>query len=177
MHVNIVLFLSRILLAFFLFLFVFVVRWLHLEPWNHKPCYLLILNVYQTAREEKFPAHLCTVLKRLLSCALSKNPHAKEMNFSPYENFQLLLCASEVYLQQRDYCICENHARDALQLPVPSRYHFFAHLQLSRLYAAQGESSKLKNEYNKCLQVGTDYPIGWICLKWIESRYNLAVKF
>ncbi|GLT70885.1 hypothetical protein SLA2020_429380 [Shorea laevis] len=144
---------------------------LHQEPWNHNVRYLLILNFLQKAREERFPHHLCIVLERLISVALSSDLYTKtDMS---YQKFQLLLSASEIRLQSEDNIGCINHAKNASTLLLPDDYLFFSHLQLCRAYAAESDSSNLQKEYIRCLELKTDYHIGWICLKFIELRYNV----
>ncbi|XP_008799156.2 tetratricopeptide repeat protein SKI3 isoform X2 [Phoenix dactylifera] len=148
-------------------------RWLHQEPWNLDAHYLLVLNVLQKAREEKFPQHLCSTLKRLLLVALSKEIYMKENKLHQYQKFVLLLCASEVSLQCGDYHGGVKHATDALGILPPNSDPFFARLQLCRAYAAGEDFLNLKNEYMNCLQIKTFNQIGWISLKYIESRYQL----
>ncbi|KAL5704155.1 hypothetical protein ACHQM5_022625 [Ranunculus cassubicifolius] len=140
-------------------------RWLHQEPWNQNARYLLILNVVQKAREERYPRHLCNMIARLVCSALSSEL------FSGYQRFQFLLCASEISLQTRDYLGCINHATAASLLP--DNEVFFSHLLLCRAYGAQGDFSKVRQEYKKCLDLETDYPTGWICLKSLEHMYGL----
>ncbi|KAL6013538.1 hypothetical protein ACLOJK_004036 [Asimina triloba] len=55
------------------------------------------------AREEKFPQHLCVALKRLVFGALSSELFSKKDQPYEYQKFQLLLCASEICMQDRDY--------------------------------------------------------------------------
>ncbi|XP_010932168.1 tetratricopeptide repeat protein SKI3 isoform X1 [Elaeis guineensis] len=148
-------------------------RWLHQEPWNLDAHYLLVLNVLQKAREEKFPQHLCSTLKRLLLVALSKEIYMKENKPYQYQKFVLLLCASEISLQCGDHHGCVKHATGALGILPPNSDPFFAHLQLCRAYAAEEDFSNLRNEYMNCLQIKTFNQIGWISLKYIESRYKL----
>lgn len=148
-------------------------RWVHQEPWNLDARYLLVLNVLQKAREEKFPQHLCAALKRLLLVALSEKIYMKENKLYQYQKFVLLLCVSEISLQCGDYLGCVKHSTDALGILPPNSDSFFAHLQLCRAYAAEEDFSNLKNEYTNCLQVKTFNQIGWISLKYIESRYKL----
>ncbi|KAF6160918.1 hypothetical protein GIB67_025453 [Kingdonia uniflora] len=144
-------------------------RCLHQEPWNCNARYLLLLNVQQKAREARFPRHLCVVLERLVYVSLSN----KEC--SEYQRFHILLCASEICLQCGDPAGCIKHAVEASELSVPDGNLFFAHLSLCRAYAARDDVLKLQKEYRKCLQLKTDYPIGWICLKYLESRYKLQI--
>ncbi|XP_057975626.1 tetratricopeptide repeat protein SKI3 isoform X3 [Malania oleifera] len=148
-------------------------RWLHQEPWNHKARYLLILNLIQKAREEKFPQHLRIILERLIFEALSNKSYSKNNVSSQYQKFQLLLCSSEIHLQGGDYIGSINHAKSASAILLPSGYLFFAHLLLCRAYAAKNDFINLQEEYMKCLQCKTDYCIGWICLKFMKSQYKL----
>lgn len=148
-------------------------RQLHQEPWNHNALYLLILNYLQKAREERFPQHLCEILGRLIKVALSDQLCSKKDMFSRYQLFQLLLCASEVSLQGGDHIGCINHAKSASGFLLPNSSLFFAHLQLCRAYAAEDNLSRLHEAYTRCLELKTDCPIGWICLKFIESQYEL----
>lgn len=148
-------------------------RWLHQEPWNYKARYLLILNIYQKAREEKFPQYLCITLKRLLVAALSQEIYLKESEQCRYQKFLLLLCASEISLQCGDHIGCFNRTKTALALAPSNSDLFFAHLQLCRAYAAQDDLLNAKNEYMICLQLKTADLIGWISLKYLESRYKL----
>ncbi|PKU77719.1 tetratricopeptide repeat protein SKI3 [Dendrobium catenatum] len=142
-------------------------KWLHQEPWNHEARYLLILNLLQRAREEKFPPHLCIGLKRLISIALSM------INETKYQRFLLLLSASEISLQCQDYSDCTNYAATALELLPSNDNSFFAHLQLCRAYAAHEDLENLRNEYMNCLKFNTVNQIGWLSLKYLESRYKL----
>ncbi|KAF5462290.1 hypothetical protein F2P56_018311 [Juglans regia] len=143
----------------------------HREPWNPNFRYLLVLNLLQKAREERFPHHLCVILERLISVALSSGLYSKtDMS---YRNYQLLLCASEISLQIGNKISCINHAKTASVLLLPDAYLFFSHLQLCRAYAAEGDIRNLQKEYTRCLELKTNYQIGWICLKFIESRYDM----
>ncbi|KAM0941484.1 putative tetratricopeptide-like helical domain superfamily [Dioscorea sansibarensis] len=148
-------------------------KWLRQEPWNYKARYLLILNIYQKAREEKFPQYLCTTLKRLLVAALSQETYLKESGQYQYQKFLLLLCASEISLQLGDHIGCFNWTKTALGLAPSNSDLFFAHLQLCRAYAAQDDLPSVRNEYTRCLQLKTANLIGWISLKYLESRYKL----
>lgn len=148
-------------------------RWLHQEPWNQEAHYLLVLNVLQKAREEKFPQHLCVTLKRLIVAALDKEIYMKENELYKYQKVLLLLCASEISLQHGDYHGCISHATDALGLLTSNSCPFFAHLQLCRAYAALNDLPSLRNEFLNCLQFKTDKQIGWISLKYLEARYKL----
>lgn len=90
-----------------------------------------------------------------------------------YRKFQLLLCASEISLQIGNKISCINHAKTASVLLLPDAYLFFSHLQLCRAYAAEGDIRNLQKEYTRCLELKTDFQIGWICLKFMESRYDI----
>lgn len=142
-----------------------------LEPWNHSIQCLLILNLLQRAREERFPHNLCIMLERLISVALSSELYS--MTDMSYQKFQLLLCASEISLQSGNKIGCINHARNASVLLLPDTYLFFSHLQLCRAHAAEGDIINLQKEYIKCLELKTDYHIGWMCLKFMESQYDV----
>ncbi|XP_058220446.1 tetratricopeptide repeat protein SKI3 isoform X2 [Rhododendron vialii] len=146
---------------------------LHQEPWNHNALYLLILNYLQKACEERFPQHLCDILGRLIKVALSDQLRSKKDMSSQYQTFQLLLCSSEISLQGGNHIGCINHAKSASGFLLPNHYLFFAHLQLCRAYAAEDNLSNLHEEYTRCLELKTDCPIGWICLKLIKSQYEL----
>ncbi|XP_017258604.1 tetratricopeptide repeat protein SKI3 isoform X2 [Daucus carota subsp. sativus] len=145
-------------------------KWLRQEPWNKSARYLLILNYLQKAREQRFPRHLCILLERLTSVALSDQFHSKR---DQYQKFQLLLCASEICLQGKDYTGCISHASDASEIRIPDSYLFFAHLLLCRAYAAKGIFLSLNEEFTRCLELKTSYHIGWIGLKYMESQYKL----
>ncbi|XP_044511086.1 tetratricopeptide repeat protein SKI3 isoform X2 [Mangifera indica] len=148
---------------------------LHREPWNHNARYLLILNLMQKAREERFPQHLCTILERLIVVALSNELYTSKQMFYQYQKFQLLLCASEISLQGGNITNCINHAKNASGLLLPDSYLFFGHLVLCRAYAAEFNVVKVGEEYLRCLELKTDYHIGWLCLKVIESQYQVQV--
>ncbi|XP_043711389.1 LOW QUALITY PROTEIN: tetratricopeptide repeat protein SKI3-like [Telopea speciosissima] len=150
-------------------------KWLHQEPWNHNARFLLLLNALQKAREERFPQHLCGTLERLLSAALLDEVYSKKDVSHQYQKFQLLLCASEISFQAGDHFGCINHATNASRLVLPDGILFFAHLLLCRAYAVQEDLSRLQDEYTKCLQLKTDYQIGWVCLKFLVSRYKLQI--
>ncbi|KAK9269809.1 hypothetical protein L1049_025382 [Liquidambar formosana] len=151
-------------------------KWLLREPWNHNARYLLILNFLQKAREERFPRHLCIVLERLLRVALSNQFYSKKDMSYQYQKFQLLLCASEISLQSGDTISSINYAKDASVLLLPNGYLFFAHLLLCRAYAVEHNFVNLQEEYLSCLELKTDYHIGWICLKLMESQYKLETE-
>lgn len=141
-------------------------KWCHQEPWNKNARYVLILNYFQKAREERYPQHIYSGLKRLIGSALSDESRQ-------YHKFQLLLCASEISLQSGDHVGCINHAKNASKLSIPNGYLFFAHLLLCRAYAAENNCVLLREEYMRCLDLRTDYHIGLICLKYIECQYAL----
>lgn len=145
------------------------------KPWNHNARYLLILNLLQKAREERFPWKLCVMLERLMSVALSNQLYSRESMSSQYQKFQLLLCASEICLQSGNQVDCVKHAKIASSLLLPGNYLFFGHLLLCRAYAAEDDYINLQQEYMRCLELKTNYHIGWICLKIIESQYNVQV--
>lgn len=148
-------------------------RHVHQEPWDCHSYYLLILNYLQKAREKKFPRNLCVVLERLISVALRSELYTKEDISSQYQKFQLLLCAAEVSLHCGNYFKCIMHAKSAVEKQLPDNYLFFAHLLLCRAYAVEDNYSGLHEEYIRCVELKTDYHIGWICLKFLESRYKL----
>ncbi|MQM18254.1 hypothetical protein Taro_051242 [Colocasia esculenta] len=129
------------------------------------------------AREEKFPQNLCATLKRLISSALSENIYSTEAQLYLYQKFQLLLCDSEIYLQSGDYPGCISQANKASELPIHDDGRFFAHLQLCRGYAALEDWQNLRKEYMKCLQHRTCHEIGWISLKYLESKYQLQTNY
>lgn len=145
-------------------------RFLHQEPWNSGARYLLILNLVQKAREQRFPRQLCSAIERLISVALSDETCSKE---GEYQKFQLLLCASEISLQKGNIADSIGHARKASSLSLPHSYLFLGHLQLCRAYAAKGSTRNMQEEYRACLELKTDSNIGWICLKLIESQFDL----
>lgn len=128
--------------------------------------YLLILNLMQKAREQRFPRQLCSAIERLISVALSDEA-------SEYQKFQLLLCASEMSLQKGDTAESIDHARKASSLSLPRSYLFLSHLQLCRVYASKGSTRDMQEEYKACLELKTDSNIGWICLKLMESQFDL----
>lgn len=146
---------------------------MHQEPWNFNARYLLTLNCYQKAREERFPPHVCRITERLTSIAFSNQFQSIKDVLVQYQTFQLLLCAAEVCLQQGYSSECFRLVRSALGSSVQSCSLFFAHLLLCRAYAAEDDIISLNKEYRRCLELRTDSHIGWICLKFIESRYNL----
>ncbi|XP_066384394.1 tetratricopeptide repeat protein SKI3-like isoform X2 [Miscanthus floridulus] len=149
-------------------------RWVHCEPWNQDARYLLVLAIFQKAREEKYPKHICVILKKLIMQVLSNisNPHEKEA--MQYEVFLLLLLSSEVCLQSLDYENCIAQAKEALRTTPSSRVDtFFAHLQLCRAYAVQGDLLNSRNEYLECLRNHTNTEIGWVMLKQLESACSL----
>ncbi|PSR99466.1 Tetratricopeptide repeat protein, partial [Actinidia chinensis var. chinensis] len=148
-------------------------RQVHQQPWNHNARYLLIINYLQKAREGRFPQHLRDLLRRLINVALSNQSYSKKDASSQYQMFQILLCASEISLQSGDRIGCINYAKSASEISIPDNYLFFAHLQLCRAYAAEDKVSSLHEEYIRCLELRTDCPIGWICLKIIECQYEL----
>ncbi|KAI3938059.1 hypothetical protein MKW98_018615 [Papaver atlanticum] len=150
-------------------------RWLHQEPWNHTARYLLLLNFLQKAREERFPQHLCIILSRLVCVVLSCEMYSKKDVAYQYQKFQLLLCASEISLQNGAHNDCIGHALDSLKLALPDSTRFFAHLVLCRAYAALEEFPKSQKEYMKCLELKTEHPVGLISLKLLESRFNLHI--
>lgn len=143
------------------------------EPWNNNARFLLILGLFQKAREQRFPQHLCRMLDRLISVALSDEIYSKKDTSYQYRSFQLLLCASEMSLQCRNVLDCINHAKTASTFSLPDSYLFFAHLQLCRAYAIEGDFRNLQEEYEKCLHLKTSYHIGWISLKLVGSQYGV----
>uniref|UniRef100_A0A7C9E7T7 UDP-N-acetylglucosamine--peptide N-acetylglucosaminyltransferase SPINDLY n=1 Tax=Opuntia streptacantha TaxID=393608 RepID=A0A7C9E7T7_OPUST len=146
-------------------------RWFHLEPWNHNARYLVVLNLVQRAREARYPQHLIKVLKRMTSSALSKQLTLKD-TFNEYKRFQLLLCSSEISLLDGDIGSCISYAKDASNCLLSDFYTFFAHLQLCRAHAAEDDHMSLSKEFMQCLKLRTDDPLGWLSLKFIESRYK-----
>ncbi|VFQ92416.1 unnamed protein product [Cuscuta campestris] len=146
---------------------------LHHEPWNQTTRYLLIANIFQRARRERFPHHLCVALDRLTSVVLSNELYSIKDLPHQYQKFQLLLIAAEVSLQSGNYVNCIKNSNSASILSIPNQYNFFAHLLLCRAYAVDGNSVKLSEEYLKCLELKTGCHIGWICLKCVESQYKL----
>lgn len=145
------------------------------EPWNHSARYLLILNLLQKAREERFPKHLSVILNRLIRVALSNELYAGTSNCYPYRKFHLLLSAAELYFQEGSQVECFNNATDASRLPLPNGYLFFAHLLLSRAYAVAGDLKSSRKEYERCLDLGTNFHIGWVCLKFMEVHYEMQI--
>lgn len=150
-------------------------RCLRQEPWNHSTQYLLILNLLQKAREERFPQHLSGILNRLIRVALSNELYARTSTCYPYRKFQLLLSASELCLQKGSQVECIASATNASRLPLPNGYLFFAHLLLSRAYAVAGDMKSSHKEYERCLDLGTNFHIGWVCLKFMEVHYEMQI--
>ncbi|XP_010537256.1 PREDICTED: tetratricopeptide repeat protein SKI3 isoform X2 [Tarenaya hassleriana] len=148
-------------------------RFLHQEPWNYGTRYLLILNLMQKAREQRFPRGLCGVIERLISVALSDEIYSEEGTSYGYQKLQLLLCASEISLKTRNIVASISHAQKASSLPLPDSYLFYGHLQLCRAYAAEGNTRNLQEEYESCLKLKTDCNISWICLKLIAAQFDL----
>ncbi|XP_073289735.1 tetratricopeptide repeat protein SKI3 isoform X1 [Primulina huaijiensis] len=148
-------------------------KFLHQEPWNFNARYLLTVNYLQKARESRFPPHICRVLARLTAVALSHQLCLSKYMCLQYQYFQLLLCSAELDLQQGNTGECIEHARSALGVSVDNSCLFFAHLLLCRAYAAENDIVSMSKEYRQCLELKTDFHIGWICLKFIESRYKL----
>ncbi|KAG7024067.1 Tetratricopeptide repeat protein SKI3 [Cucurbita argyrosperma subsp. argyrosperma] len=146
------------------------------DPWNYDARYLLILNILQKAREERFPCHLRATIERLILVAFSNEPYFNKDTSHQYKKFQLLLCASEISLQGNDQIKCINYAKAASSISLPDNYLFYAHLLLCRAYAAENDSNNLRNEFIKCLDLKTDNYLGWVCLKFIASRYELHVE-
>ncbi|XP_021867566.2 tetratricopeptide repeat protein SKI3 [Spinacia oleracea] len=146
-------------------------RRFRLEPWNHNARYLLVLNLLQTTRQARYPQHLLDVLKRMTSAALTSQLFLNN-TFERYKRFQLLLCSSELSLLDGDTSCCVSLARDASNLSLSDFYTFFAHLQLCRAHAVEDNHTRLDEEFTQCLKLRTDYPIGWISLKMIESRHK-----
>ncbi|KAK7376053.1 hypothetical protein VNO78_34903 [Psophocarpus tetragonolobus] len=147
----------------------------HQKPWNHDSCYLLVLNYLQRAREQRFPRHLCGILNRLTRVALSNELCKRTEMLYRYRYFQLLLCASEISLQCGNHMTCITHAKKASELVLPDDYLFFAHLLLCRVYAMKDDRISFQKEYTRCLELKTDYHIGWICLKLMECQYELQI--
>ncbi|XP_047329203.1 tetratricopeptide repeat protein SKI3 isoform X2 [Impatiens glandulifera] len=148
-------------------------KWVRQEPWNNNASYLLIMNYMQKAREKRYPKHMCDLLGRLIDASLSNYQDTKLDKYCLYKRFLLLLCASEIRLQVGDHVGCINHANTASRLQLPDNYLFFAHLILCRAYAIAEDFVNLQREYTKCVELETDHQVGWICLKFIETRYNL----
>ncbi|GAB4861704.1 hypothetical protein Ancab_036957 [Ancistrocladus abbreviatus] len=69
--------------------------------------------------------------------------------------------------------ISVSNTKDASKLLLLDGYMFFAHLQLCRVHPATDNYINSKEEYMRCLNLQTNYPVGWMCLKFIESRYDL----
>ncbi|XVE56309.1 hypothetical protein DITRI_Ditri03aG0228300 [Diplodiscus trichospermus] len=150
-----------------------LIRCVRREPWNCNGRYLLVLNLLQKAREEKFPVNICIMLERLIIVALSDEFYSRKEAYCQYQKFQLHLCASEIFLQRGNIIGCINHTKDASALLVPDSYQFFRHLLLCRAYAAEGNFKNCKEEYERCLGLKTDFHVGWVCLKVVESQYEL----
>ncbi|KAG9158165.1 hypothetical protein Leryth_000310 [Lithospermum erythrorhizon] len=146
---------------------------LHHEPWNHNVRYLLVLCYFQKAREERFPRYLCGIIERLTDVALSDQFNKDNNRCELYKKFQLLLCAAEVALQSGNARNCIDHAQTASQLLLPKDHLFFAHLLLCRAYSFEGNLVSLAKEYKRCMELKTNWHIGWIGLKFIISRHKL----
>ncbi|VAH17868.1 unnamed protein product [Triticum turgidum subsp. durum] len=144
-------------------------RLVHQEPWNQDARYLLVLAIFQKAREEKYPKHICATLKRLVLQIMSSSSNSQEHKLILYEKYLLLLLSSEVSLQSDDYENGIAQVTDALRVAPPSVDTFFAHLQLCRAYVVQGDLSNSRKEYMKCLQNRTNTEVGWVMLKQLES--------
>ncbi|KAK4406561.1 Tetratricopeptide repeat protein SKI3 [Sesamum angolense] len=149
-------------------------KFLHQEPWNFNARYLLTLNCLQKARQERFAPQVCRVLERLTAVALHNQFYSSTYVSCQYQSFQLLLCAAEVNLQQGNNSECFRYARSASGSSVDNSSLFFAHLLLCRAYATEDDIISISKEYRQCLELGTDFHIGWISLKFVESRYRLG---
>ncbi|CAL4923688.1 unnamed protein product [Urochloa decumbens] len=152
-------------------------RWVHREPWNQDARYLLVLAIFQKAREEKYPKHICLILKKLIMQVLSNTSNSHENKVVQYEVFLLLLLSSEICLQSLDYENCIAQAKEALRMTASSCVDtFFAHLQLCRAYAVQGDLLNSRNEYMNCLKNHSNTEMGWVMLKHLESACSLEVS-
>ncbi|KAF8728036.1 hypothetical protein HU200_018610 [Digitaria exilis] len=152
-------------------------RWVHREPWNQDARYLLVLAIFQRAREEKYPKHIYIILKRLIMQVLSNISNSHESKVFQYEVFLLHLLSSEICLQSLDYENCIAQAKEALRMTTSSCVDtFFAHLQLCRAYTVQGDISNSRNEYMNCLRNPTITEMGWVMLKHLESACSLEVS-
>jgi superkiller protein 3 len=135
---------------------------------------LLVLAIFQKACEEKYPKHLCVILKRIILHVLSNSSNSRDNKVVQYEIFLLLLLYSEASLQSYDYGTAIARAKEALGSTASSHTDtFFAHLQLCRAYAVQGDLLNSRNEYMKCLQIHTNTEIGWVMLKHMEPVCSL----
>jgi len=91
--------------------------------------------------------------------------------------FLLLLLSSEICLQSLDYENCIAQAKEALRMTASSCVDtFFAHLQLCRAYAVQGDLLNSRNEYMNCLKKHTNTEMGWVMLKHLESACSLEAS-
>uniref|UniRef100_A0A7N0T3Q5 Tetratricopeptide repeat protein SKI3 n=1 Tax=Kalanchoe fedtschenkoi TaxID=63787 RepID=A0A7N0T3Q5_KALFE len=150
---------------------------LHQEPWNIEVHYLVALNFLQKAREEGFPSNLCGSLKRFILPLFYEQIDSTSGHLYQYQKFQLLLCASEIDLQNGDDVSSEVHALTASALMLPDGYLFFAHLMLCRIYHVREDSLNLEQELVKCLQLKTHCHIGWICFFLIENGKQSGTRF
>ncbi|PUZ40261.1 hypothetical protein GQ55_9G410100 [Panicum hallii var. hallii] len=149
-------------------------RWVHREPWNQDARYLLVLAIFQKAREEKYPKHMCIILKRLIMQVLSNASNSHENKVVQYEVFLLLLLSSEICLQSLDYENCIAQAIEALRRTASRCVDtFFAHFQLCRAYAVKGDLLNSRNEYMNCLKKHANTEMGWVMLKHLESACSL----
>lgn len=105
--------------------------------------------------------------------ALSQEAYSKSDMSHQYKKFQLLLSAAEICLQGGNQIGCIDHANNASLIVLPDGYLFFSHLLLCRAYASSGDIMNLEKEYMRCLGLKTDCHIGWICLKFIASRFRI----
>lgn len=109
----------------------------------------------------------------MLKDALSNESYLEKNKQCQYEKFILLLSASEISLQSRDFLECISRAKEALGVNPLNTEPFFAHLQLCRAYALQGNISNLRDEYANCLRISTTNEIGWVMLKYLEPSCQL----
>ena len=108
---------------------------------------------------------------------LSNISNLHENKVVQYEVFLLLLLSSEICLQSLDYENCITQAKAALRMTASSCVDtFFAHLQLCRAYAVQGDLLNSRNEYMNCLKKHTNTEMGWVMLKHLESSCSLEAS-
>ncbi|KAL0347956.1 UNVERIFIED_CONTAM: Tetratricopeptide repeat protein SKI3 [Sesamum angustifolium] len=120
--------------------------------------------------KEKFPFPTCRHQHRSGSGAiqlLQKRRVRRDLLHSYYSVLPRLIFNKEITVNASDML-------EVLQVLLLIIALSFSHICYYAVHATEDDIISISKEYRQCLELGTDFHIGWISLKFIESRYRLG---
>ncbi|KAG0490361.1 hypothetical protein HPP92_007224 [Vanilla planifolia] len=120
-------------------------KWLHQEPWNNEAHYLLIVNIVQRTREEKFPPHLFLII---LDLRHMQPLHWMLHHFGDSFSAHLQLCRA--YAAQEDLKNLRNEYMNCLNVKTVHPIGWLSLKLLESRYQLQTEYGVVDFNFQMC---------------------------